>query len=582
MTDHRRADAIGPPLFGALIAALLTACVSAPAKPPEVASKPIVIQAKPPPEKESEPVPEQDSLTSRIRRDVELGSPSSLQRALQSMRQEGIDTLDFGRAMTFVAVRMANALYPDLKLALPPVDPPQLSPYYKILQDVDKGVYRPPGAAKADFLELLLPSFVLLGNPGPDVLKSAEADLLAADSMGKSSALTPYFLGLLRERSQDYGTALSFYERARLIASDCYPADLGRVRALMALDRPEAALGVLVALREKFPDHNGIKKTLALAYYESGDYAKASPLVASVLQSEPSNSRFLLMRAHLLVLAKSYQQATPLLDAYAGVNPKDRLFLLLRARVAWEGENDAEKALGYLKTGLEAFPDDEDLSMLAARIRMRGTEADKVEGRLLLGVVLAEDPKNVEALRFLLVDSLAGNDPAAPAGYLERLIAEDKGFSDYSLAVQAYRKGGELASALDWAGRWYQSAPDSEDAASTYVQLLIATKSVQAAQDLIAKKIQDRGSSKFKSRLWTYKSRLEPSDDAAMSDLRSSLLENPENLEALVAMFDLYFKQKDYRKAQFYLKQALAAGPQDPEVLARDAAYSKATSQGGP
>jgi Tfp pilus assembly protein PilF len=53
-----------------------------------------------------------------------------------------------------------------------------------------------------------------------------------------------------------------------------------------------------------------------------------------------------------------------------------------------------------------------------------------------------------------------------------------------------------------------------------------------------------------------------------MGDLRSSLFEDPRNLDALVAMLEIYSSRKDERRAVYYLKQALAIAPENP-VLQR-------------
>ena len=42
-----------------------------------------------------------------------------------------------------------------------------------------------------------------------------------------------------------------------------------------------------------------------------------------------------------------------------------------------------------------------------------------------------------------------------------------------------------------------------------------------------------------------------------LSLLRQALLTNPRNEDALFAMYQWYFLSKDYRNAQFYLRQAI-------------------------
>ena len=46
-------------------------------------------------------------------------------------------------------------------------------------------------------------------------------------------------------------------------------------------------------------------------------------------------------------------------------------------------------------------------------------------------------------------------------------------------------------------------------------------------------------------------------------------MENPDNSEALAAMCDIYLRRRDFQKARFYLKQALALSPGDPELKRR-------------
>ena len=70
-------------------------------------------------------------------------------------------------------------------------------------------------------------------------------------------------------------------------------------------------------------------------------------------------------------------------------------------------------------------------------------------------------------------------------------------------------------------------------------------------------------SSKMKSYLYYRKSFLERSEETALADLRSSLIANPRNSEALFRLYEIYFDKKDYRKAQYYLKQVVAINPND-------------------
>jgi hypothetical protein len=59
-----------------------------------------------------------------------------------------------------------------------------------------------------------------------------------------------------------------------------------------------------------------------------------------------------------------------------------------------------------------------------------------------------------------------------------------------------------------------------------------------------------------------------------MNDLRSSLFEDPRNLNALLAIFEIYHRRRDERRAVYYLKQALAIAPDNPQLKRYERDYA--------
>ena len=59
---------------------------------------------------------------------------------------------------------------------------------------------------------------------------------------------------------------------------------------------------------------------------------------------------------------------------------------------------------------------------------------------------------------------------------------------------------------------------------------------------------------------------MQSSVESSLSDLRSSLISNPRNTDALFRLYQIYYDKKDYRKAQYYLKQVVALNPNDSEL----------------
>ena len=134
-----------------------------------------------------------------------------------------------------------------------------------------------------------------------------------------------------------------------------------------------------------------------------------------VLLDDPLDSRFALMRAHLLVERGEYKQAAPLLDAYASINPDDRLYILLRARMAMESSKDRSQAATALRRGLARYPDDPDLTLYAAEVFAVGDQAERAEAAALAKKAYAADPSSTRALKLLLGFDLAAGDYAAAA-----------------------------------------------------------------------------------------------------------------------------------------------------------------------
>ena len=61
-----------------------------------------------------------------------------------------------------------------------------------------------------------------------------------------------------------------------------------------------------------------------------------------------------------------------------------------------------------------------------------------------------------------------------------------------------------------------------------------------------------------------------------MNDLRASLFEDPRNLPSLIAMFDIYHRRKDERRAVYYLRQALALAPDNQRLKRYESEYAAA------
>jgi tetratricopeptide (TPR) repeat protein len=366
----------------------------------------------------------------------------------------------------------------------------------------------------------------------------------------------------------------------------------------LALKRSADALVILSALAAARSGVPAFDRSFALALFANGRYSDADLYISRVLTRDPQDSKFIIIRAKLLLRAKAFQQALPLLDAYGTVDPANRLYLFLRCLES-EGLRAREEALMWARRGLAAYPDDPELLTAASRLLFAGPAFGRQEARTLAlracelvvpGAVALADSENetgavilaarnaagVEASRLLAIDAASRYKWTEAAAYLARA---GSAFEDKAIAARILRKSGDTRGAMDYASAWYKANPRSEDAAEAYLRALVDTSDEKTAQEAIARLLPGVISSPLRSVLYFLQSKLQKSDEAALNLLRSALVENADNPEALAAVSDIHVRRKDYAKARFYLKQAIAIDPGNPELEARQLRLDAASPQ---
>lgn len=498
-----------------------------------------------------------------------LGSPSSLEQAVELSANSKILGSADARTYGWIAYEMARLVYPELAGSLPPstVSPPE-SPLVRSFVDARNGKPAVPALDASPLLELF-PALSIFRLKTAAAAGATLASVERFNRFGIPSAAADLARGIALERSGDRAAALAAYTRSESAAPDCYPATLGKARMLVELGRGEEALAALESLAAPIADSAASRRIKALAYYAAKRWVEALPLITEVLLTDPLDSRFALMRAHLLVERGEYKQAAPLLDAYAGINPTDRLYILLRARIAMESAKDRSAAIAALRRGLERYPEDTEMILYAAEVFYGGDSKEKQEAIVFAEKVLSEDPRSTRALKVLLSADLAAGNFASAADHADAIRATGDYYQYTESLYRAYRGAGMLTDASRLAQEWRARDPASEPAAMAWATSLVERGEKAAATELITKLLSTKGTPAYRSTLYWLQSRLQVEEEAILSSLRAALIENGMNVDALAAMSDVYVKKADYQRARFYLKQAISITPDRADIVER-------------
>jgi tetratricopeptide (TPR) repeat protein len=531
-------------------------------------------------------------LADEIRGLVEAGTPSSLLSALETIRGRNLGGGEFGRIMNAAATLIIQRLYPDIRAQLPAVDLPRIHTYTRIIREAETGNYLLPPSESVDYLEYILPFLALFFTGSSDPPVNAVATLEKAERLNPGSVLAPYFLGLLYERRGDFASAAAAYERAGKISEECYPAILALIRIRNLDGDHQRSIRELQDLVTRYPDNIAIKRSLAETYYKAGEWSRADSAIAEILQNDRGNGEFILMRARVLVELGRFPQAQAPLDLYASINAQNPLYLFLRARVQAEGFRNRDAALNYLRAimrspassrGPPAAQTDpllggdivEEASVYAARLLMESARPeDQREGQELLRRLVTTSNPSPTVLSLAVRDAIRREDWREARDNIIRLLAERRSFQDLLDAYTVEHGLGNNAAALAYARELYERDSGNEEAVAAYISALIDTGRQTDAARMIENRLGTASGGTLKSRYYYLRSRIRSDEEQALNDLRSSLFEDPRNLSALMAMFEYYHRHRDERRAVYYLRQALAIAPDNPQLKRYEREYA--------
>lgn len=513
------------------------------------------------------------SIDKTVLQDLEIASPSSINRGLNKMRKAAIEYTESERVIYNISSRIMSEVWSkeNQLVNVPAVS--QVSglgaSYLAIMDSAKSGIFENRKGEK-DFFLTVLPALVILSSTeNTGYYADAETALLSGLKMKPDSVLCNYLLGKLYEKQKQYEKAVACFEKATEPGTTVFEVLYEKAACLVALGHYEAASSILDRLVIQFPSDVQVLKLYANATLLMGDFPRAELYASQVLQQNPSDLEFVLFRAKIFVETGEYLKASSLLDVYAKSFPTQHEYLLLRAKLQKEWNKNLTVAISTIEKALSLYPDDEDIILYAAQLASEtGSRVSGKTGVQLAELILKDDPDNVKGLQYS-VQSLYNEGRYSEAYTLSKKLLGDKAVPQRAVLMHtkvclAMHYNDE---AWKYAASLYEKNSDNIEIIQYYIEVMIKTGRTQSASKLINSMLSGTPSANLKSFLFYERSFLTSNEGTMLSDLRSSLIANPRNSDALFRMYQIYYGRKDYRKAQYYLKQVVSLNPNDEKYL---------------
>ncbi len=497
---------------------------------------------------------------------AEDGSPEALLSLLAKIRKSSVEYEENERVLIFIASEILKVVWASQNFQSESPQVPSRNAYVGAIESARNGIYD-TSTGNSDFLLCVLPSLVLCSSSlRSDYYARSESDLREAISSKPDSTLANYLLGLLCMKSGRFDDALSHF-RLAAEKSNAFEINFNLAAVLNDLGRYDESQSITDRLIVAEPSNLGLLKLLAQISYNRADYSSAERYAMLVLTQNPSDLEMVLFRAKVFVKTGEYLKAASLLDVYAKSNLNNKEYFLLRSRVQKEWNKNISAAISTIEKAISLYPNDSEVLLYAAELA--GDGGRSVGGRSsteLSQQVLKGDSENPLALSFLIKNFIDSGKWSDAYNSSKALMAKDSSNETIGTHVRICLALGYDDEAWNNASALYERHPSDEVAIQTYVEAMVRTGRTALASRFINTALGSASNS-MKSFLYYQRSFLANGESARLSDLRSAVMANPRNSDALFRMYEIYFEKQDYRKAQYYLRQVIALNPNNANYL---------------
>ena len=445
------------------------------------------------------------------------------------------------------------------------------NPYLPIINSVDFGIYD-TSSGDSDFFTAFLPNLLMLsGHMKNEYNEPMLASLKKCLEYVPDSMITNYFMGMLYIRMGNPSTALECLDKCsknRMLE----PIEVSKARqsAYFASGDYEKTISTAQRILKSSVNDKTSIEYLCRSLVKLGNWDEADKYSVKLLQMDPENIDYVLIRGRILVAREEYLKASSLLDSCEKLGANHRDYLLLRGWLQKNWSKNTSAVTETVTKALSLYPDELEILLLAAQVA--SAAENKIGNRTaleLLSPVLEKEPGNLEVQELYITEMLRAGKYEESYKACKKLMEKgNAGITVLCAYAESCTGLGLKDEAWECAEKLYAENPKSEKVLQTYVKTMVTSVEKKDVINFINELIKVSSSS-MKSFLYYEKSLVESSSDAMLEDLRTSLSFNARNVDALYRMYQVYYSSKNYKMAQFYLKQVVAIRPSDTDIQAR-------------
>lgn len=501
-----------------------------------------------------------------VRSNITLGTPRSLDIALNILYSYNLHSSEAGAELAFVANRLYHFVYPYLEYGAEPNRPPSGSIYPRLFEAVSQGRVPEISQAETTFLSSLSSAVAVLTSSSPEQREKAGEVTTYVVQINPNSMLALYLHGYYLESNREYQNAQELYQRVLRKDDSCYPARLGLVRIFYAQGNPEAALPHVEQLLLEFSEKRYVLQWAINVYLQARDLETADRLLSNAIIQFPEQTIFLQKRAQLLELQGKFEQAgriAAVVEQRSGETPET---LLVKVQSMIRNDRH-EEALVLSERGMQEYPGFQRFSALYGELLIQlGRQEEAFEH---FKRRLEEEPENLSIVSSLLDTAIELERWTEAVDYLEQLLEVRQTVLLLRKAVRVYDALEQQQTAVRYARNLSEEFPNDPVAVRTYLNQLLDSGYQQEAVEYVDRRMNESTRSEVRSVVLYFRARLVQDQQKKLQFLQSALLENMQNTNALIEIAELYESTGEYNKAIRYLRQAIALNPEDQSLKRR-------------